>query len=692
MNVHIQKPKPLPPYTDPRSALKMALPALRPAAVMSVTDAAEKYMRVNVGGQWQPFRRDVTPYMIEPADMMASRAYRGLVFCGPSQSGKTQMLQSVCAHAIMCDPSRIALFQMTRDAASEFEKGKIAPMIRNSPKLRARQETVRGADNLHQKLYKGGTHLSLDWPTITKLSSATIRLLLGTDYDHWPESIGGEGDGYTMMRARAKTLMSRGMVGVESSPGAPITDETWKPKSKHDCPPVRYGVLALYPQGTRARWYWTCPDCDKEFEPTFKRLKYPKDVTPAEAGEVAEMACPHCGVLIGHHMKRELNAHGRWLHEADDGTLVPIDSPKVRKTDLLSYWLDGAAAAFSTWVELVTQYEQALDRFKATGDEEALKTAMNTGQAQPYMPRGSTSENEVTLQGLKDKAVDIDIPKGIAPSWTRYITVSVDTQAKYFPVGVTAWGVDGRHQPIDRFELHTPPEGAPNSAGDRTLRPDNIGEDWAVLDVLPSTAWPVEGSEYGLRPIAIGVDMHGGGQTTTNAYKFYRGRRKAGEQSKWFLTRGSGGQHTDRVWLKAPERTNNAGRKVASDIKILNMATDRLKDAMSSSLCLETVGQNYCGIPMWMDENELLEFTAERLGKKGWEKRPGMVRNESIDHLVQARALHIIKGGEKINWAAPPNWARDAANNINSVKLAGEATPTIVEKEAPRRRVPRKLF
>lgn len=692
MNVPVLDFEPLPPYTDPRSALRQALPALRPAAVMSVTDAAEKYMRVNVGGQWQPFRRDVTPYMVEPTDMMASRAYRGLAFCGPSQSGKTLMLQSVSVYAIMCDPSRIALFQMTRDAASEFERNKISPMIRNSPALRARQGKGRGADNLHQKLFTGGTQLTLDWPTISKMSSATIKLCLATDFDHFPESIDGEGDGYTLLRARARTFMSRGMVGVEGSPGAPITDETWTPKTKHDCPPVSYGVLALYPQGTRGRWYWTCPDCGDEYEPTFKRLMYPKDVTPAEAGEAAEMVCPHCGGCIGHHMKRELNSSGRWLHEADDGTLVPITSPKVRKTDLLTYWLDGAAAAFSTWADLVTQFEQAVARFDATGDEEALKTAMNTGQAQPYMPRGATSENEVTLQGLKDKAIDIDTPKGVAPSWTRYITVSVDTQGKYFSVGATAWGVDGRHQPIDRFELHTPPEGAPNSSGDRTLRPSDIAEDWAVLDVLSLTAWPVEDSQFGLRPIAVAVDMQGGGQTTANAYTFYRGRRKAGEQDKWFLTRGSGGKHTDRIWLKAPERTNNAGRKVASDIKILNMATDRLKDAMSSSLCLEAVGQNYCGIPMWMDEGELLEFTAERLGKKGWEKRPGMVRNESIDHLVQARALHLQKGGEKINWASPVNWARDVANNINAVKLAGEIAPTVVEKPAPRRRVPRKLF
>ena len=114
--------EPLPPFTDPRAALKHCLPSLRPAEAISITAAAEKYMRVKVGDQWQPFRRDVAPYMVEPTDMIASRLYKGLAFCGPSQSGKTNMLQTAIAYTIMSDPGRVALFQMTRDAAPSARK------------------------------------------------------------------------------------------------------------------------------------------------------------------------------------------------------------------------------------------------------------------------------------------------------------------------------------------------------------------------------------------------------------------------------------------------------------------------------------------------------------------------------------------------------------------------------------------
>lgn len=664
--------EPLPPYTDPRSVLRTVLPSLRPAEKITVTAASERDMRVNVGGAWQSFRRDVTPYMVEPTDQIASRLYASVVFCGPSQSGKTQMLLAAISHAITADPCRVALFQMTRDSAAKFVRDKLSPMVRNSPNLRAIQAKGRGADNQFQKLFVGGTHLTIDWPTISNLSSATIRLVLGTDYDHFPESVDGEGDAFTMMRARTRTFMSRGMVAVESSPAAPITDESWRAASVHDCPPVRYGVLSLYPQGTRARWYWDCPlGCGEVFEPRFDRLRWPDGLGPEEAGARAEMMCPGCGGLFGHEHKRDLNASGRWLHESRCGTkAVVLGDPEIRRSDMVSYWLNGAAAAFSSWSDLVAQHLNAMARFDATGDESQLKSAANTGQGVPYLPRAQTDEQEISVQALRDKQRGVETPKGVAPSWARYLVVCVDTQMNRWDVGVIAFGANGRHQLVDRFDVFEPPKDAPGAA-DRVAKPFDHAEDWVALAPLAQMSWPVEGEAYALRPVSIAVDMQGGGQTTENAYAFVRDRRKAGERHIWRLTRGSGGTHTDRVWLKEPERARS-GRRVASDIKILNMATDRLKDAVASSLIMQDDGQNMCFVPAWVEDHHLAELAAERRGPKGWDKKPGQVRNEALDHLVQARAQHIILRGEKIDWEAPPEWAVGGPENSFAVPLAAD--------------------
>lgn len=391
------------------------------------------------------------------------------------------------------------------------------------------------------------------------------------------------------------------------------------------------------------------------------------------------MMCPHCGALFGHDLKRDLNSAGFWLHEAKDGRSVRFHDPDIRQTDIASWWLNGAAAAFSTWAELVSDMMMAQAALKNTGDEQKLISVMNTGLGQPYRPINTGDETELTIEFLRDKAVLTDQARGIAPSWARYVTVQADTQQTRWDVMAVAWGEGGRHQIIDRFDIAMPPETAADHDR-RTVRPFERAEDWEALTMLETKLYPVEGTDFGLLPFRIGVDMQGGQNTTANAYAFYRGRRKAGTVRRWYLTRGSGGRHSDRVWLKAPESKSSTAagkrRKVAKDIEILNVATDRLKDATVASLLLAEDGQNICWIGHWQSDAHLVEFTAERKTLKGnWEKKPGMVRNESLDLLAGCRAIHILERGEKLSWAAPPDWAQEVQINLYSRRIDDPAKP-----------------
>lgn len=700
---------PLPPYADPRVALIRALPALRPAQKISVTEAAERSMYVSVNDQWVRFRQDVTPQMVEPTNLANSRDFKSVILCGPSQSGKTQMLQTVASHAITANPGSVAIFQMTRDAARSYSVDKIGPMVRNSPDLRDRLQK----DDTFEKTFSGGTTLAIKWPTITHLSSASIRVVLGTDYDHFPVSIGGEGDAHTLMRARTRSYMSRGKVVIESSPGAPVIDPTWSMQTVHDSPPVAYGVLSLYPSGTRGRWYWPCPHCEEEFEPTFKRLIYPDSVDPIEAGEAAEMACPHCGGVFGHDLKSELNGAGRWLHESKDGRrAVPLGDPDMRRSDRATYWFDGTSAAFSSWAGLVSDYLSAKAHFDRTQDDGQLITSVNTGFGWPYIPErdGDDMPDELSFDDLRERSRDILTPRGVAPEWTRYITVQVDTQKNRFDVGVVAWGDDQRHQLVDRFEVINPPDDAPDAAG-RSIRPFDYAEDWNALRVLSAQAWPVAGRDYGLQAVAVSVDMHGGGSetgegsATENAYAFYRSRRRAGEGARWFLTRGHGGKQRQRIWYLAPERVSAAGakknRRAATDIKILNMAVDRLKNATSVGL-RKTEGAGVCLLPAWLDDTRMREVASERKDGDSWVKRAGVTRNETWDLLVQARATNIQIGGERLTGERWPDWALNHAGNIRAVQIEVQAEDADTEtpdaqpdpdpvpaspRPAPRRRV-----
>lgn len=98
-----------------------------------------------------------------------------------------------------------------------------------------------------------------------------------------------------MARQRIKSYRSRGCVVVESSPAFPISDEMWRPGpgNPHELPPVSWGILRIYNEGTRARWYWECRDCSGLFEAHFRHLHYNAALEPAEAGQE-----PRCSARI----------------------------------------------------------------------------------------------------------------------------------------------------------------------------------------------------------------------------------------------------------------------------------------------------------------------------------------------------------------------------------------------------------
>ncbi|MDG4870392.1 phage terminase large subunit family protein, partial [Guyparkeria sp. 1SP6A2] len=80
----------------------------------------------------------------------------------------------------------------------------------------------------------------------------------------------------------------------------------------HEAPPCT-GILGLYNEGDRRRWYWPCPkdDCGEYFEPHFGLLVYQteeevegeeekRNLTYAEIVKTVYMKCPHCGARIEH--------------------------------------------------------------------------------------------------------------------------------------------------------------------------------------------------------------------------------------------------------------------------------------------------------------------------------------------------------------------------------------------------------
>ena len=125
-----------------------------------------------------------------------------------------------------------------------------------------------------------------------------------------------------------------------------------------------------------------------------------------------------------------------------------------------------------------------------------------------------------------------------------------------------------------------------------------------------------------------------------------------------------------RIKYAEPER--GSGGKAARSIRILTMATDRLKDTLGRFDEARNRGRGTIPLAQ-LDAREYRPAARVccRATHLGWmAKEAGQVRNEAIDLSVQARAGAEHKGLLRIDWTSPPQWALGGIQNEFAVALS----------------------
>ncbi|EEA8681745.1 phage terminase large subunit family protein, partial [Salmonella enterica subsp. enterica] len=80
---------------------------LRPPRRIPVADAVRQFMRVPNGSNTSmPWESTLTPYMLEPMNVLAKREYDAVIFAGPARTGKTLgLIDGWIVYGIVCDPA-----------------------------------------------------------------------------------------------------------------------------------------------------------------------------------------------------------------------------------------------------------------------------------------------------------------------------------------------------------------------------------------------------------------------------------------------------------------------------------------------------------------------------------------------------------------------------------------------------------
>ncbi|EKA9563414.1 TPA: terminase gpA endonuclease subunit, partial [Escherichia coli] len=111
----------------------------------------------------------------------------------------------------------------------------------------------------------------------------------------------------------------------------------------------------------------------------------------------ARLMCPHCRGLIAPEQKRELNNQGIWLREGERAAADGSITGTPRNSRIASFWMEGPAAAFQTWEQLIFKLLAAEEEYERTGSEESLKAVVNTDIGRPYLPRSATEQRKSEL-------------------------------------------------------------------------------------------------------------------------------------------------------------------------------------------------------------------------------------------------------------------------------------------------------
>lgn len=693
-----------------RSVQQMVLAAaamIQPAARMTVAEWAESRRYLNTPGAYVgPWRNSLTPYLIEPMEVLTSLDHTGMVIAGPARSGKSDIFFNWLGYSVDCDPADMRVYLQTRFWAEDWSQGDLEKTFEARPPGQKqsifRRNLLAGkhSSTLTRKRFISGMKLNLSWPAITELSGKTVPRLWLNDYDHMEQDVNKMGAPFWLAKKRATTFKRFGMCVAESTCGFEVIDPQWIASSMHEAPPVAEGILKLYNQGDRRRWYWRCPDCRESFEPSFDLLAWDDMAgTAAQRGATVTMPCPCCNFPITEAMRNQIHANYpqecRWLKDGQTWDAEGVVHGEGEKNEIASFWLKGPAAFAQSWSAMVTEYLNAMQNYENTGSVSDLKTSFELSQGEPFlMPRDQMAR---LPEELKNRAEDWGgtHENPVVPEHVRFLVATVDVQARGFVVQVTGIGEGGDYSLIDAFKIRRSNR---IDANDKRrehalLDPGAYAEDWDLLieEVIERTYPLADGSGRRMAIKATGCDSGGREGVTANAYEFWRRLRDdkegRGHHRRFHLIKGDASRTAPRRQQRFPDsnrKDRHAGAR--GDVPVEFFNSNMLKDQVHAMLGRTDHGGGAIRFPIWAPNWVYTQLTTEVRGSKGWENK-SQRRNETFDltYYAVGLGLHPNIKLEHLDWSNPaklPIWARPWDENALIV-LPEMKNPIIKTKRPP---------
>lgn len=369
----------------------------QPPPDLKVDEWSDRYRKLSSessaeAGQW---RTDRVPFQREIMRVINDPSVEEIVFIKSAQVGATEILLNTIGYYIDQEPSTILCIQPSLSMAKTFSKDRLAPMLRDTPKLRGKIADPRSRDSentIDHKKFAGGSLTLTGANSASGLRSRPIRILLFDEVDSYPADVQGEGDVISLGRKRTTTFWNRKII-LTSTP-------TIKGLSR---------IERAYEESDKRVYKVPCPECNQKQE-----LKWQQITWLENKPETASLSCKHCGAIIPESKKQWMLLNGEWEAQAE--------SKKV------GFHISELYSPFRTWVELVEDF------LEAKKSPELLQTFINTTLGETWeVEQGETIDHEELLQSSEQYNHEV------APQEVLSITAGIDCQADRLEVQVIGW-------------------------------------------------------------------------------------------------------------------------------------------------------------------------------------------------------------------------------------------------------------
>jgi phage terminase large subunit GpA-like protein len=621
---------------------------IRPDPDLTVSQWADAHRKLSSRASAEPgqYRTSRTPYLRAIMDALSpGHPAQRITFMKAAQVGATEAGNNWIGFVIHHAPGPMLAVLPTVEMAKRTSRGRIDPLIEDSPALKERVQPARSRDagnSMLSKEFPGGILVLTGANSATGLRSMPARYVFLDEVDAYPASADEEGDPVTLAEARTTTFAHRRKVFMVSTP-------TIRGLSR---------IEREFEASDQRRYFVPCPHCGAMQWLQFERLRWAKGQP-----ETAAYHCEACDKPIAEHHKTQMLERGEWR-----GTAVS-DNPHAIGFHLSALY---SPIGWKSWEQI------ARDWLAAQGSDEMLRAARNTLLGETWVESGEAPE----WQRLADRR---EVFAAQVPIGGLFLTAGADVQKDRIEVDVWAWGRGLESWLVDHIVI-------PGGPDDPAC--------WDKLTALLGQTWTHEnGAIMTLAKLAI--------DTGYESAAVYAWARKQGIAQVAPVKGLEGFNRATPVSGPTFVDATVNGRKLKRGARLWTVATATFKAETYRYLRIErpsnedralgvTDPAGTIHLPDWADSEWLKQLVGEQLvttrNKRGFARQEWQKlreRNEALDTRVYARAAAWILGADRFDERMWRQLEKQAGVETKAITQTAK-TDTSTEPQAGRISGPRR--